>query len=274
MPIDDFGVRADILVYGRSAIARLNPGQLYEQYINAASRDISNDVRELMNKGKEDEAISHLLEYYKITSPPLAVKLVACSHQAGRKHLEDVYANGIYLHIPADNDWISIDIYAQIQNFRPVNVSPVTYTNSLGQKVRTRADVLIGPKYMIVLEKSDSKSMASSGSRLQHHGLPAPTNRNTRNATPTKQQASRAFGESEVRIIGAVIGGYAVAHLVDLTTNPAVHRQVVENIMLSKNPAKIKSVVDRNVLKLGNSRPVAFNAHLLECLGVVIKKVT
>jgi len=273
MPTDDFGNVADVCVYGRSAIARLNPGQLYEQYINAASRDITLDVKAMMDKGDMDGAAIHLLKYYEIASPPMADLFRKLKGNKRNAHLETVYRDGIYLHIPADNDWTTIDLYRKMEEFRPVNISPVTYTNSAGNRVRTKSEVLIGGKYMIVLEKSESKSMACTGPRLQHHGLPASSSRATRYSTPTKEQAPRVYGESEGRALSGSIGSTATAHLIGLTTNPAVHREVVKNILMAENPSDIPMVVDREKFPLGNERACAFVNHLLNSQGVGIENV-
>ena len=271
MPTDQFGNVADVVVYGRSAIARLNPSQLFEQYICASMRDVGSDVTRMVESGSKKAAWKFLVEFYEIASPPQAAICKKLSQKNKDIHLDNVCKNGIYLHLPADNDWIvGAEIYEKLQKFRPVNESPVKYIDHNGREQVTKTPVLIGGKYMIVLEKSDAKPMACAGSRLQHHGLPAVTNKNTRNSTPSKEQPPRVYGESEVRAIAATIGGDNLANILDYTTNPASHKQVVRSLFNAKNPSNIKSLVDRKEIPLGKNRPAAYVNHLLDCFGIEI----
>ena len=272
MPTDDFGNVSDVVVYGRSAIARLNPGQLFEQYLGASMRDISLDIKQMVENGNSNGAWDFLLGYLKIASPPQAEVCSQLNSRERKDYLEGVCQKGLYLHCPADADWITIDTYDDLQAYRPVNESPVTYTNSAGAKVRTNLPALIGGKYMIVLEKSDSKPMACAGSRVQHHGLPAVATKNTRNSTPTKEQPPRVWGESEVRALSATIGGAAVANILDYTTNPNTHKAITRSVFGAKDPSNIKSLVDRNEIPLGKARPQAHVRHQLLCYGIKMER--
>jgi len=270
MPRDEWGNVVDVAGYGRSVIARLIPAQPLEQFVNAASRDVTNDVRALLDEGKADKAWKHLVGYYAVTSPPTAEALSQAGKKKQQAHMDSVYKNGIYLHIPSDAEWMDIDVYDRIMKYRAPNKGHLWYKNDVGELTRTEAKVLIGGVYIQVLEKSDGKPMAVAGPRLQHHGLPAVASGPALYSTPTKEQACRLWGESEIRALVATIGGEATANLVDYTTNPNSHRAVIRSIFNAKNPSRIKELVDRNEIPLGNSRPTAFARHLLFCYGIEI----
>lgn len=266
MPVDDFGNRADILVYEKGAIARLNPGQFYEQFINMCSRDITLDVREMMSKGKVEEAWQHLLTYYKIAAPKM-VELIDHDDLNERDAiLQSVVNNGIYLYIPANDPNLGINIYEEMMAFRPPNVSCLTYTTVNGDKIRTASPIMIGEMDIIVLDKADHKPMSVSGILRQHHGLAAVENKGTKHSTPSKEQPAKVIGETEARTAAAVMGGEAVAELMDYVNNPESHREIVRKIFTAENPSSIDNIIDRDKIPRG-TRALAFVKHVAECAG-------
>lgn len=273
MPVDDFGNRADVLIYFRSGMARLNTGQFYEQYINGWYECIAKDCAKLLSAGKEKEAKNLLLEAWKIISPPMYEEHQKTgSEKELSMILKNIAFNGDrYLHIPADNTWVDLKMVDRTEQLRPVDISPVTFVNMHGQTVRTDAPVLIAAKYMIILEKSDSKPMACSGPRRNHYGSPAPLNKRTKWSTPTSEQPARVISEDDGREFTAVtnIG----PHIQDMANNQASYREGVRTIMRSHDPANIEKPIDRDKYPIGYARNIGFVKHSLEVTGVQIEKV-
>lgn len=273
MPIDQWGNRVHLKVYGRTAIARLNSGWLYEPQINAHARDVLSDIMKMLEEDSHDttRAYEYLSEYYSIINPPAHLAFEAMDNHGKDNHFSFILQEERIRHnIPAASDWVDLDLYKRLQDFRPVNMGPLTYVNTLGETIVTKSNCLVGRKYFYILEKSGTKAMATAGCRLQHHGMPAVTNKLLVATTPSKERAARAYGESEFRVISSTIGAWGAAHIHDLTTNPACVSAIGRSIALAKDPAKMKRVVDRKAIPLGNSRPIALVNHLLECYGVKI----
>lgn len=275
MPIDQWGNRVHLKVYGRTAIARLNSGWLYEPQINAHSRDVLADIMNMLEEDGNDttRAYEHLSAYYAIINPPAHLAFNAMPIEGRDTHFGFILKEGVIRHnIPAASDWVDLDIYARLEKFRVTNLGPLTYVNTLGETIVTKSKILVGSKYFYILEKSGTKAMATAGVRLQHHGMPSVTNRILVATAPSKERAPRAYGESEFRVVASVVGAEGAAHLHDLSTNPACISATGRAIALAKDPSNMKYVVDRNKIPLGNSRPIALVNHLLSCYGIAITK--
>jgi len=97
MPVDSAGNVADVIMDPISTTKRTNIGRMYEQYINAASRDVSVRVRnmfdihpktptedEVDNAIKDidrvNEAFHYLLGYYQTVSPKMASILLSTEY--------------------------------------------------------------------------------------------------------------------------------------------------------------------------------------------------
>lgn len=272
MPTDDYGNVAEVVLYGRSVIARLNPGQLFEQYFNATARDVSKDIRKLVAAGDYNTAWEIVVKHYGIISPIHCADVVESltTDALRRNHLDLICKEGIYQVIPPDENKAGATIYNEIRGFREPDRSPVTFTNFDGNKIRTVKDVLIGSMDIIVLDKSSFKPMAVNVARMQHHGLPATTNKTTKVASPTNRQPPRVIGESEDRAISAATDGYALANITDMAVNPEAMREGVRKLFTSKNPMNIPELIDRKEIPYGSSRTVGFFKNILSCLGAAV----
>lgn len=275
MPVDKFGNRAHVIVHGTSVISRLIGGQLYEQYINAASRDVSKDIRKMMDAGDHDSAWEHLIGYYEVTSSPMFESLsdVYKNKQAMREHLQEVYEDGIRLLMLIDDPDIGVELYRKIKEYREPDRSEVkVYQYDSEEFEWSKAQVLIGEVNIAVLEKSATKPSAECTARLQNNGLPASTSKLNKYARPTTRAANRSFGEAEVRALAAAgkAGGLLPAELMELATCPEVTKLAVEKLVTSEDPMNIPYIVDRRVVPLGGSRASSFFSHLLSCSGATV----
>lgn len=266
MPVDDFGNRADCLVFGKAGISRLDPGLFYEQYINACSRDITLDIISMLNKGDEEAAWNHFLTYIQISAKSLYDMVDPTDLDDRARLFRAIRLHGMYLGIDSCDENLGINIFFDMEGFRPPNKSQLTYTTVTGERVRTKLPILIGEKDMIVLDKSDHKPMAVSGIGRQHHGCPAVENRSTKHSTPSKEQPPRVLGETDVRFACATMGGQAVANIMEDVNNPDAHRELVMQIFNALDHSKIQRSEWIKNVKQGR-RPLEFVKHIGECAG-------
>ncbi|EKD89524.1 MAG: hypothetical protein ACD_33C00046G0005 [uncultured bacterium] len=282
MPIDENGNRADIVMDGNSTMNRMNIGRLYEQYINAASRDvvlkIAADLQ--VTKGEKglegklaqadmggseiiDRAWNYLLGYYKILSPTMYIWFTDGEYKGKRTdHLASIIKNGIYLYLPPDNDPESEDIVKSLERYyRPI-YGPVSYTGNSGTMVKTVDNVRIGSVYMLLLEKTGDDWTAVSSGKLQHFGVLSQVTNADKFSQPSRNQAIRALGESEVRIYVAYAGPKITADILDRNNNPLTHRQILQTILEAENPTNISIAVDRTVIPIGGSKPLNLIKHM------------
>lgn len=268
MPVDKEGNIADIIYDGDSIIKRMNIGVLYEQYINATSRDLTKQIRKMMDvKNAENYKASWdlLLKYYSIVSPKM-YNLITSKEYKGtiESHVNSILDDGIYVWIPTDNPKDTRELIKQLNEQFYVCFDKVTYD---GGKV-TEREVLIGSTYLLLLEKTGSDWAAVSSAKLQHFGVPAKITKADKFSSPGRNQPVRIMGESEVRLLNSVVGSDYVVDILDQSNSPTTHKYIVNNILNSDKPLAIKEIVDRREIPLGNSRSLQFANHVMEAGGV------
>lgn len=287
MPIDEAGNRADVVMDPNSTISRMNLGRLYEQYINAASRDVTTRVRALlgvepkdhslcmhlqeMEANREDrfeKAWNYLMGYYAVVSPKMHIWFNGGGYKEHRsKHLADVVKDGVYLYFPPDNDPESEQIITDLEKHYRPTYGPVSYIGYNGQRVITKNPVRIGSVYMILLEKIADDWTAVSSGKLQHFGVLSQVTNTDKFSQPTRTQAIRAWGESEVRIGVSYVGPYFVADMLDRNNNPATHREILANLLSAEQPTNVAQLVDRNKIPMGGSKSLQLVKHIAEVGG-------
>ncbi|ARV77236.1 RNA polymerase beta subunit [Pseudomonas phage Noxifer] len=292
MPLTKHGVRADVVIYGGSTIRRSNFGRFYEQFYNAASRDLLFRLREqcgfmaqvrptkhqLQELAKKPDLVrsvfDQLRSYFSLWAPihnELLEPDVANPTEYVLAVLEDgQHKNpGITVNIPVDNPVDILDTVRKIQasEFAP-HYDTVTYTDNAGNVVPTECKVLCGALQIFLLEKIGEDWSGVASAKTQQFGLPAKMGSGDANRTPGRENPMRSAGESETRSYVATIGAWATNELLDQTNNPQAHRAVIRSFLQADQPTNIAVAVPRDEIPYGGSRPVALMNHLLECRGV------
>jgi DNA-directed RNA polymerase beta subunit len=287
MPVDEAGNRADIVMDPNSTVSRMNIGRLYEQYINAAGRDVAkeichrlniqaNDLKVMSKLGELDRtnrpaidmAWEYLLGFYKIVSPKMFVWFTDGEYGRSRlEHLAEVITKGVYLYMPPENDPEPVEMIKALEKFYRPTYGPVTYVGNSGRKVTTKLPVRIGSMYIILLEKIGDDWTAVSSGKLQHFGVLSQVTNTDKYSSPTRTQAIRALGEAEVRIYVSYAGPRITAEILDRNNNPKTHQYQVQRILEADQPTNILNTVDRGEIPLGGSKPLQLVKHVLECGG-------
>lgn len=310
MPIDEEGNRADIIMDGDSTIKRMNVGRMYEQYLNATSRTVTNHVRAMFGgptqaeldaerygwltpeqaatlpakkqamataiaqlqrgqlKDQAKQAWEYLLGYYQITSPLMYQEMTTGTSTNPAQHTQAILEDGVYLFFPTDNPVYYPDMVSQMRERYPVHRGPVSYVGDSGRRCTTRANVLLGSLYIMLLEKTGDDHSGVASAKTQHFGIPACLTKYDKHSSASRSNPVRIAGESEVRLMAATIGGDKTAELLDLSCSPASHKAVCRAILRSANPTAIPLIIDRNENPMGGNRPLSFANHMLECGGL------
>lgn len=272
MPVDAEGNRADCIMDGDSTIKRMNIGRLYEQYINATSRHVTNKVRAWMQEMTTEsigKAWEYVLGYYQIVSPRMYDLITGPSYtEQPRAHLEAIVKDGVYLYLPTDNPAYSPDIIEQLRVHYPILLGPVSYRGRSGNYNTTVSPILIGSLYVMLLEKTGGDWSAVSSAKLQHFGIPARMTKNDKYALPGRANPVRILGESECRLLAATIGGDATAELLEMSNSPQTHKFAGARILRAEQPTNIPELIDREIAPRGGSRSLIFVNHALQCAGV------
>jgi len=277
MPVDANGVVADIGM--EPSISRMNLGRYYEPYINSASDKVHRTICQVLGvKPFKPTTLSMspqvmqcwnlYTEYLQVINPE--ANLVCNDPNVICETLEHIVLKNIFTWIPINHPRRLRDVVKIImddQRFRP-NIGPITMKLPTGKVITTKSKILIGDLYIFLLQQTGSDWSATSSGKTQIHGLLASTSRSTKYTTPFKDQGTRIFGESEMRIIAAYCGGNVAAHLHNINNNPTLHRVNCDNILNASKPTKIKDVCHGTDLSVSGNAPVNLSRHLLECYGL------
>ena len=287
MPVDAAGNRADIVMDAGSTISRMNLGRLYEQYIGAAARDMTKEIRAYLGLEKQSvikatKAIHQLLQknptvlngiyhrllgFYHIVSPRQYDFFANRSESDQIEHLADIVHDGVYVYFPTDNEPETDTIVRQLEAYCPPTYGPVTYVGNSGIPVTTQYPVRIGPMYMYLLEKiSDDWSSVAYG-RLQSLGVLSTLTRSEKFVMPYRSSAPKVMSETEGRILAGYIGREAVGEFIDRNNAPLVNRQIVNSLLEAESPSNIENAVDRSTLPIGGSKPLQLMRHINTCTG-------
>lgn len=282
MPVDAAGNRADIIMDPNATVSRMNLGRLYEQFINAASRDIAVELRQMLdvkanvaanpvslkNHANWDKAWARLLRYYEIVAPEMHQWFVNGQYSKSfEQHMSEALHQGIVIYSPSNTAMMGPEMVQLVNKEFNLVYGPVTYTGNSGVECRTENPVRIGSLYIMLLEKTADDWTAVSSGKWQNFGVLSPITNRDKHAHPTRNQAIRAFGETEIRIVTSYCGPYIAAELLDRNNNIATHNQVLKAILQADKPSNIAVAVDRQAHPLGNARPLQLVKHLALCGG-------
>ncbi len=289
MPIDQYGVRADIIFCTIATINRMNIGRTYEHYIGNTTHSVARWVTETLgfSKGQEisgdqvaclDESLvnrvySRVLRLYEIVSKVMHEEFSKFNYELKCEHLAEIvnnygkYANGMFLYMPISNHDTLYNITKLLAAEFPVPRGPVTYRGDSGKMVTTNKAVRIGPMYVMALDKIADDWSSVSSARLQHFGILAVSSKAERNRTPYRNNPVRTIGETEGRIYAGYLGREAVAEMIDRSNNPQTQRSLYRAILDSDTPSNIDKLVDRNTHPYGGAKPLLLIKHMLAAAG-------
>lgn len=269
MPVDKNGNRAEMITDGAAPIKRMNEGRPYEHALAGATRDMGHYVKTSLERGATIEQMwDFCLEYYRLLSPKMVEELESYSKEEREEHILSVRDNGMYVFLPTDNPVNYPEVIHEIFTNWPICYGPVIYKGASGEFVETKENVYIGEIYTILLEKTGKDWTAVSTSKLQHYGVPSKITRADKYSSPRRRQPVKVTGEAEIRLVAATAGGEAAANLLDYSNSPESIREIAKNIYKAKHPTKIKSIIDRRKVPLGNSRIQKYLRHTLQCGGI------
>ncbi len=284
MPVDEDGNVVDIVAHPTATFNRTNLGRFYEQYVNAASRDLIKSICscfglvsgqncfDLVQKISEEKPIvfqqqyNRLMRYYEIINPELPKPFLSGRINAV-SHMAHIIQHKIHLHFPPDNDRQYREMVKMIAEEFPPRKTRLQYVGNSGKLVKTKKPILVGSLYIVLLEKTGDEWTAVSSAKWQNFGVLAHLSKKDKYSTPIKNQAIRAYGETEVRIITSYLGPFAAAELLDRNSNVSSHTEIVKSLMSTITPSRVASVIDRNKFPLGMARPIQLVKHLALCAG-------
>ncbi len=126
MPVNEQGVRADIICCSNGVIGRANPDQNIEQNINYISDEI---VRRAQKAKTVDESLGIIIDYLNIMSPEWGKYFKDCVTMLTTKQkvefLDNIYAKKLSVYNPPMNNAVTFQKLKEINNKYKIKVSKV-----------------------------------------------------------------------------------------------------------------------------------------------------
>lgn len=302
MPVDDRGNRAEIILSPQSVPNRKNPSILFELTTNASSRDTAYKIRSMLKPGiapgvlltnREANALlddlevsdpgllrqanEYLLGYYRDVAPMLWHD-VTKNGTAGRdsaairEHMHYILTDCdkyMYLKIPT-NDPVSGNERAEvILNKYPSFMSPMTYVDAAGNKVRTQTAARVGTVYTFMLEKITTDTYGAQNiGKPQIHGVLSNPGGINRQFLPYRANSTKMTGELEVQMLTHLGSARGIAELSDMSNNPNLFGHMADNIMRAPNPSQMESFIDRSQHAVGQSLLRNRVEHMFGAMGI------
>lgn len=287
MPIDQHGNRAEIVMDPNSTVSRMNLGRLFEQFYNAARRDVRRKLSldlgiefgdrhalqkiELVRRDNPtlfERSWNYLLRFIQILSPRQANWHIDGEYRYNaQEYMARVLQEELFIYLPPENEPESEQIMADLRREYMPLFGPVQYVGNSGNKVITKLPMMIASMYVLLLEKTADDWTAVASGNTQHFGVLSQMTNSNKYTRPTRFSPIRADGEAEVRIKFSYAGAEITAETLDRNNNPSTHKMVLRNLLTAAKPSDVKMLVDRTKNPLGQDRPKQMVKHLIQMGG-------
>ena len=265
MPIDEYGMRADIIINSNSIPNRMNISQLYEQFFNRLSWLVIKDSMELdVNK-----AYTYITNYIFDFDNDYGKLIRDLTYSQREQAVKEWREKGIYLHVPSTKEHFGPAHVRYMKEKYNYRVSRVTYTYPI-DKTRYRTVTsfkpeCIGSKYIYLINKVPYTNAVELG-YVSQVMLPV-KNKYTKNRSIS--QTAIRFGEDEFRnwLIG--VKAAIAARILNVSGNsPRDAQEIVYRSMTDKYPSDFGSLDYTNEEIADRSVPLKLIQHVLAASGI------
>lgn len=274
MPVDEYGVRADIVLLDEASANRMNVGRDHFQAVGAAGLrteirwDSEYGNREL-TQAEVDKEFDVLCKLYDAVDPAFHDNVVANANP--RRHIEACRKDKIYVGRRYDTGRPPLEMLEMLDASFDIDGTIVTWRNYDGEMITSNNKVLIAPLDFIMLDKVADVAAATSSSKMQHFNTPANLSSNDKITTPYRDNATRFMGEVEGQLVLGCTEKGTLAESLDQTTNAISHTEVAHALTSADNPMDVEYAVDRKQIPLTMGRPQAVLTHVIQCSGIDLK---
>lgn len=276
MPVDEQGVRADIVIDPASSIARQNTGQLSEQGLSRVSLFVQKYVKDAYKSGDTKKALDILYDYYNDINPnylEMVVKPTLNTEDLRLDHLEEVIRDGIYLNTPPSLDTIGTALFNKLVEKWHVTSSPVTYylrNKKTGERRKFTTDdpVTISSKYIYLLCKIP-EVLASGVSYVNQFQTPMRAPPHMRNRYPISQNPIK-FGEDEGRLMAMDLKNVIeLTRIASLQSGSIVGlNTVIDTLLRSEHPTQIDRFDISNEVLVKTNMSISLFHHMMMTRGI------
>ena len=255
MPVDEFGIRADVWVDMHTPVSRNNFSQHYECGINRIGEFVRRKVQAIKVSGDTEKAFRTLTEWFRDVNPIYADLVEKrFTDKASKDHLvNDMVNNGVRMFIPSTLDSLTgsrEDKWRALRNIKAwalkwdVRPSRVTYKtrqrDGSYKEFTTIGEFSIGSKYFLHLNKLPKQTSPGFAS-VNHLGIPVKSNQESKNF-PVSTNPYK-FGEDEIRVMCMDSPAKEVYRFLCLGSNsPTGTKMLIQSLLEADNPTRIRRV--------------------------------
>ena len=281
MPVDEYGIRADLWMDMNSPVGRNNPGQLYEMGIGRINEFVRRKVEQVNITQGTEAAFSTLLDWYHDINKNYADTIR--DRYKDTREQKQLVADAIETYpkiwVPPfldtltpkeDNTWHALEniqAWAKKWNVKP---SPVRYkvlqADGSGKEFVTETKFSIGSKYIIHLHKIPEITAPGPAS-VNPIGVP------TKSAFEQKHYpvstSPYRYGEDELRVMSMDADIREVTRFQNMLSNsPQGAATLIQSLLTAQHPTRIKRIPISNGTLLETSAILKLFHSVTASLGV------
>lgn len=277
MPINDYGVIADIVIGPEAVFNRMNLGQLYEHFINAMSFFV---MQRILETDDLDTQYVTLLEYLSDVNIEYAACVDRVITSQKRKQLymrEVVNSKKIHIVIPPFLSTLTPDWVLEMTKKYNVHATPVEYNmrdsdGNFLRKVRTLRPVFISQKYLYILCKIPH-SRSCGMTYVNQLNVPIrPKSKKSKSQYPIGLVPIR-MGEDENRNLQMVIGPMAFRILSLYANSPEATNKLTETLLTHPKPTQLTWVDMTEAQLCAHNNMIKVAKHMLATCGIDAENV-
>lgn len=278
MPVNDYGVRADMLVSPMAIPNRMNPSQLYEVFISCLCDVV---LKRMRAQPSLDAAYDMMLELFEDINPAYA-KLIDTKVFPTKKEklmFADTAIKSDYLIVvvPPFLDNVSPEWVLALRDKYRIRVTPVEYNKldrkgKVIRKIRTKRNLFIGKKYVYLLCKVPFCKSSGLGF-VNQWGVPITVKDTvTKSMTPISQTSIR-LGEDETRNTMVNLGPAMASRLLGIYANAPEATGILADMLLEEHhPTRIQFIPKTNEFIQDHSRTIAAMHAIMNVCGIDLRE--
>ena len=277
MPIDEEGIRADIIISPESVFNRMNPSQMYEQFLGRALTLIEGRLKR-NELGNVNQAFDYIMDFCTDVREVYGNYLKSMIRTQDEKEafIHDVLDKGIFLIIPPFCKDISPENVLFISEKYEIYESRVTYKSDISgtmKSITTRVPIMIGPKYIMLLGKIPLSMMSVvQYGHVNQFGTPAkPGDKSVKDQNLFGRTPIR-YGEDEQCMLAMTLGPEVVTRFVGMTANsPRIIDKLADYLVTATKPTCIDRipVTDEEITR--SNINIQIFSHAMGAIGYDVK---
>lgn len=278
MPIDEQGVRADVVASPDTVPNRLNPAQWYEQFYNRLStlmqqRLIAGELGTGLESYKK--IIQYIIDVHGNYGK--RIKRALTTTDLKMDFVDEVRCHGFYFVIPPFSADVTMERIQMLRTKYNYVKSPITFSYDIAGRRKTfttKQSMTIGSQYMYLLGKIPKMQMsAHEMTHINQFGLPVKSDSNElKNLYATKPTPIR-FGEDEIGLLSMLPSPEQTARFIMVRAGcKSASDLMASTLLTADHPSAIGKLAVTTQQMLDNSETIKLMNHMMGVVGVDMGK--